>query len=539
MDDEFSDADDHETEAQSIYNSLRSLVNSLFKLSTIIRRPAQHDRIINSRRNDSLHFEQYDRAHVMEKYPHADPIIISRLGAAISRRRRDLKYRERHHQKLSQGLDILSSGRADDRTVALSSTVATEFQVSRVGIDDAASDTNMTQTSIAPSLFDPQKGNAIPSPPKDSEQGGFFQCPYCYIIISIKDRKDWARHVFLDILPYICLYSACESATRLFGLQREWIGHIEEIHGGSAFDETTSVECPLCNENVWKMTEHRLRRHLARHMEDLALFAIPRGEDDVTLVDQEEPDAETDSVLQTPAEEFDMGNDTRASETHVDPPQGPVGGPSDWPLGIPIPIAPEVAVPVQNPRISPTDPRDQWEIDAETAKVRRAAIEEEKTRKRAEEAEQEQIKKTMKQEEYTTRRRQSEIDRAILDDPDLLVEVLEDLSSDASDDNEIGPEARRVGSRGPVPPDPVEEEGPDVVILSFGGQYHKLHFVPYAVSDGLLLVGDLRKYAAEKIMAQDPSEVKLLYKGMILDDDRVAAKDCGVKHNSAIECSLS
>lgn len=90
---------------------------------------------------------------------------------------------------------------------------------------------------------------------------------------------------------------------------------------------------------------------------------------------------------------------------------GPIGGSSGGAPGRPIPSAPGVAVPVRDPRIPPTDPRGQWEIDAETARLRRVAMEEERARKRAEEAEQNQIKKMLKQEEEHSRRKQAEIDR--------------------------------------------------------------------------------------------------------------------------------
>ena len=88
-----------------------------------------------------------------------------------------------------------------------------------------------------------------------------------------------------------------------------------------------------------------------------------------------------------------------------------VGGPSGGAPGRPIPSAPGVAVPVRDPRIPPTDPRSQWEIDAETARLKRIAMEEERNRRKTEEAEQKQIKKMLEQEEEETRRKQAEIDR--------------------------------------------------------------------------------------------------------------------------------
>lgn len=62
-------------------------------------------------------------------------------------------------------------------------------------------------------------------------------------------------------------------------------------------------------------------------------------------------------------------------------------------------------------RIPPTDPRSQWEIDAEATLLKRQAAQEERERKKREEAEQKQIKKMLEAEEREQKRKQAEIDR--------------------------------------------------------------------------------------------------------------------------------
>jgi uncharacterized C2H2 Zn-finger protein len=314
MDDEFSSDDDHTTEAQSIYKTLVSLMNSLFKLSTIIRHPAHHDRIMNTKREDSLYFEQFDRAHVREKYPHADAVLIDRLGAAISRRRRDLKYRERHNQKLSSGLDQAIDEPKDNQTIALSSTVATEFQVDLTDKGEQSSDSGATQTSVAPSLFDPRKGITVPPPPKASENGQFFQRPLCYVIISIKDRKEWARHVFMDVAPYACVFAPCPSAHKLYGLRREWFRHIQEHHGSLTSATEPSGQCPLCKEGSEHMSLIKLQRHIGRHLEALALFAVPRGDDEEAENDSGEEEAVSDAEESVESREESEPIDAAGSE---------------------------------------------------------------------------------------------------------------------------------------------------------------------------------------------------------------------------------
>lgn len=70
--DESSDSDGDsspgQTELQKIYHTLRDTLNCLFRMSMVIRQPAQHDRLRGARRSDTVHFEPFDRQHVLNKY---------------------------------------------------------------------------------------------------------------------------------------------------------------------------------------------------------------------------------------------------------------------------------------------------------------------------------------------------------------------------------------------------------------------------------------------------------------------------------------
>ena len=65
----------------------------------------------------------------------------------------------------------------------------------------------------------------------------------------------------------------------------------------------------------------------------------------------------------------------------------------------------------RDPRVPPTDPRSQWEIDVETARLRRQAAEEERQRRRKEEEQERQLRKMLEAEEKEERRRQAEIEK--------------------------------------------------------------------------------------------------------------------------------
>ncbi|KPI41606.1 uncharacterized protein AB675_9019 [Cyphellophora attinorum] len=68
------------------------------------------------------------------------------------------------------------------------------------------------------------------------------------------------------------------------------------------------------------------------------------------------------------------------------------------------------AVPARPPRVPPTDPRSQWEIDAETARLQQQVQEEERQRKRRDDAEERRIRQMLEAEEKEARRRQAEVD---------------------------------------------------------------------------------------------------------------------------------
>ena len=74
---------------------------------------------------------------------------------------------------------------------------------------------------------------------------------------------------------------------------------------------------------------------------------------------------------------------------------------------------PSATVPVlpRDNRIPPTDPRSQWEIDAETARLKKQAEAEERERKRKDAAEQRWIQKMLEAEEKEKRRKQADVDK--------------------------------------------------------------------------------------------------------------------------------
>lgn len=279
-------------------------------MSMLVRKPAQHDVILGSKRADVVAFEPFDYNHVREKYPKADDPLVKRLGNAITRRRKYLKYRERHAIKLRQGIDTVDPGARDFQhvregesegiTSILSDTVATDFQHRNIEFDDNTSDTGVSQTSYAPTLL--SGGNVtIPPPPKSSLGGVPFECPFCFYLITTRGTRSWNKHVFQDLQPYICVAPTCTTPDKLYATRHEWLHHSNTAHPVALMDHSTHEEskgfaaCPLCKEKVDSGNQYD--RHLARHLLELALFILPGSEEDSD--DSDNQDAESTSSAES------------------------------------------------------------------------------------------------------------------------------------------------------------------------------------------------------------------------------------------------
>lgn len=272
-----SDSDSEEesqTYLQGIYSSLHEVVNCLFQLSVAIRQPAQHDRLTKIKRSDVQTWEPIDRQHIMDKYQgiHAD--LVDRLGRAISHRRAVLRYNERHRQKLSHGLGrILNEDLASSETSSIfSNTNTMEFRGNPTVNIDSDSRSIDTQTSYPDSTFQSETKITIPPLPSESEGGTPYECPYCFYIISIFDHHSWARHVFRDIMAYSCVVPDCPTPYQLYATRGEWYDHLECQHHQDLDDQAGS-DCLFCGDHI--STPKTLKRHIARHLQELALFALP------------------------------------------------------------------------------------------------------------------------------------------------------------------------------------------------------------------------------------------------------------------------
>ncbi|KAJ3536922.1 hypothetical protein NM208_g6520 [Fusarium decemcellulare] len=340
------------SEMSQIFAGIVEDTNCLLRLSVSIRNPTPHDCFRQSASTHATHFEPFDIQHVRTKLPTASLDVVERLGRAISRRRQFFKYREMHQHKMASGLDNTL-----DTDATVQSTVASSIPdhlkaVSNIDTsalpmreDDDTSSAAWSETSYATSTTNAER-RRLPALPKEADSGP-FQCPICFMMVSITPRHSWKKHVFMDLRPYICVSLDCPAPDQDFQRRRQWANHtyahhwkkwaccfgcqgsfpsafVIKDHLATAHPETISrsnlddllrlceepkpsddsAECPLCNESL--PTFKHFQRHVGRHQEDLALFALPQ-------LPNEETDATDDEDSEESKEEEDEedkdGND--------------------------------------------------------------------------------------------------------------------------------------------------------------------------------------------------------------------------------------
>ncbi|TVY80276.1 NAP1-binding protein [Lachnellula suecica] len=310
------------SEIEELCRAINSSNVNLMKLSMLIRDSSNRDDYLKAAsRYSTWDFSQFV-GHVREKYGSAkgnNDWLVQRLGKAILRRRQFLRYREEHHGKLTgdwgEVLEDVAEEKGPEqpkpaRTVA--STKATTFIVQSEAPKKDGSDFGGSfgsQTSYEATEYEGDGGPTkltVPPPPK----WAFEDVPF---------QREW-------VCQY-CQHSAFNSAA-------EYTNHMESTHPSilkesqlealllqseEPVDKISSTACPLCDEweanlNHSKQNAKRLllnggkvvepygttkqfRRHLGRHMEQLALFALPiNGEEKLEDDSSDEDDQSERSV---------------------------------------------------------------------------------------------------------------------------------------------------------------------------------------------------------------------------------------------------
>lgn len=325
QDDEASD----ESEIEKSLHYINHVVNCLLRLSMTIANPTPHDQFKCKAGMDAVkYYERWNLQHVGEKFPSAEHMVAKRLAKAMAQRRQYFTYREEHANRLAEGLDGAEAGE-HSTTIASSlpehlkdgSNVTTN---DLAGLDDGRSETSGTSyTPSSPDSYHPR----VPPMPKEYADGP-FKCPFCHTIIAVDTRSAWKKHIFRDLRPYVCLESACSTPGQLYLRRHEWIQHMMQEHwktwycsigcsetfqsaksfrihtthahrqhvNYSHLDTLQSLSsrhnpdksqgtCPLCFDFDIKSPK-QYSNHVGEHLEHLALFTLPRIENEETEQDE-------------------------------------------------------------------------------------------------------------------------------------------------------------------------------------------------------------------------------------------------------------
>ncbi|KAK3327391.1 hypothetical protein B0T19DRAFT_161775 [Cercophora scortea] len=524
-----------ESELSQISFSIVEVINCLFRLSVSIRNPTPHDRFKKSAFTDTSTYEPYDIGHVRMKFPSAEGVVTHRVGKSISRRRQYFKYRELHHQKLSQGLDHDEPAVPEDvgkSTIASSipqhlktSVTGNIMNPTTVNEDELSDDGRSQATSYATASTTLDSGTTRPMVPPMPKQatGGPFECPFCFQMISVTTKAAWRKHVFADLRPYVCLSMDCPLPDQDFRRRHHWVSHVKQLHwktwvcrqagckaASRQFDTAmdmrrhileehpeasnpkqlesilslseqpkplvSSAECPLCHAILGSFKQYQ--RHVGRHQEDLALFALPSLEADDSDQDADEKEDEEEDG-EADEEEEDANESGLEELTEADDVKG------EWPDFFKGDPESDAELP-PNRRARET-PAPSWRSFLEQNDLRN------------------------QQAEPPTMQRGAPMDSLPHRSPPR--------ASDTQDE-------RRAEN---VPAE-------DVLRIIFGDMTYQEHFPAYSIGDGKLCVRDLQDRTAliHDLPSMEALNISASYKGRRLNDRNKPLRDYGVKNNSEI-----
>lgn len=186
----------------------------------------------------------------------------------------------------------------------------------------------------------------MPDMPGTAHNARPFECPYCHKIVTVTNTHAWMRHVYRDLQPYVCTFEQCATGEETYESRHRWFnhevqchrrvwscpGHCEEVFQDSDSFEAhvrdhneqdiptaqlktfvdmaarhpdrlhTKSECPLCALPVVGATS--LEKHLGRHLESLALFALPQlDSDSISASESEDSYDSLDSASQNESQQ--------------------------------------------------------------------------------------------------------------------------------------------------------------------------------------------------------------------------------------------
>ncbi|KAF1960346.1 hypothetical protein CC80DRAFT_356731, partial [Byssothecium circinans] len=329
---EESDDDEEPRELHLHMITIRGILNDLYMLAFKIRnsstRPTSMLRIkhfseidVDTGVDKFVAFEEYDRRRVEEillQMRRLDPkgnseyhsethlilnennYLVDRLVATINKRRKILRYWQRHAQKLAEmpketqkvvvqrqqqsQLELRAELPERERKIERSGTKSELIAPSSAGktflstteatlFDRNLHDITETQSiiSYASTAVNIHGGGVdLPPPPAAASKGPEFSCLYCGIVCASRQGKGrrWKAHILHDLQPYICTYENCNDGNRLYPSRTAWLEH-EHLthrqiwqcfeHSGLQFSSKAALSSHLQSDHVSGITNSQIQ----------------------------------------------------------------------------------------------------------------------------------------------------------------------------------------------------------------------------------------------------------------------------------------
>nr|pir hypothetical protein B24P7.50 [imported] - Neurospora crassa [Neurospora crassa] len=342
----------------------KHIIDRLLRLSLIIRNPTPHNHFLSRQAAEVIQYsEPFDIHHVHEKFPKLAREVAERLGKSLSVRRQYFRYREEHFHRLADGLPGSETELLDphEQATTIASPIPNHLETVKtcdISFDDIDGRSELSATSYAASEVNSDQLRVPPMP--SGYANGPIKCPFCHSIIQIGSRRDWK-----DLQPYACLAHTCSAASKLYGRRKDWSKHMylehwtlwkcpsgchKYMHSAEKFqqhissahkDELSehhtgslarlcSVSDPAQARGPCIFCDHHLASdklyisHVALHLEQLALFALPsvdydQDEDDDGFEegDKQVDDDKTDDTNCEPEQEVSEDNNSDSGDSSV------------------------------------------------------------------------------------------------------------------------------------------------------------------------------------------------------------------------------
>ncbi|CAG8950267.1 hypothetical protein HYFRA_00006759 [Hymenoscyphus fraxineus] len=222
--------------------------------------------------------------------------------------------------------------------------------------DPELEEDSQSQTSYATSIGQDEEGTKLQVLPLETVSKGspIFECPYCWQIQTIKTQNSWRKHVLSDLKSYVCTFQDCDltmfpdyhtwflhelkdhrkqwkchfcTKAKVFISSGEYASHLKHHHASSFIEEQLPSllelseqslldrlppDCPFCEDwegKLRKINPHiapweeffvspsQFKHHVGKHMEQLALFAIPRERSDDKDLDSDKSEGHSINSL--------------------------------------------------------------------------------------------------------------------------------------------------------------------------------------------------------------------------------------------------